>query len=366
MEFTTSQDILLRGLQRIQGIVEKKNTLPILSHFLLTAQPDTTLIHATDLELGYKGYLETTVHSPGTVTLPARKTYDILRELPTGVDVTLAAETPGWVHITAGSSTFKVPCLPAEEYPALPAVEEAEFSSLDNEVLGEMIRQTLFATAHDETRPALSGVLMTCDSRELVMVATDGHRLAHSRRPVAFGKDLRVIVPRKALEEVSRFAADGDEPAMDVAPLRNHLVFRKGRATLVTRLIEGQFPDYEGVVPKTFGRHATVEHERLTRALRRVSLLSHEKTKPVRVEFSPDNLTLRSNTPEMGEATEHIPAEYEGEDMVMGFNARYLLDALAVTTDEHVVLDLNDPLSPGVIRPRSSEQYFYVIMPMRV
>jgi len=153
---------------------------------------------------------------------------------------------------------------------------------------------------------------------------------------------------------------------MDVAPLQNHLVFRKGRATLVTRLIEGQFPDYEGVVPKTFQRRATVEHERLTRALRRVSLLSNEKTKPVRVEFAPDNLTLRSNTPEMGEATEQIPAEYQGETMVMGFNARYLLDALAVTTDEHVALDLNDPLSPGIIRQLGDEQYFYVIMPMRV
>src|SRR6266581_1122195 len=331
MELTTSQDILVRGLQKIQGIVERKNTLPILSHFLLTARDDETIIHATDLELGYKGYLDTTVNKPGTATLPARKTYDILRE-----------------------------------YPALPPVEEAEFSSLDSEVLEEMIRQTIFATSHDETRYTLSGVLVVCDSKEMTMVATDGHRLAHTRRPVSFGRELRVIVPRKALEEVSRFAADSEEKMVEVAPLQNHLVFRKGRATLVTRLIEGQFPDYEGVVPKTFQRRATVEHERLTRALRRVSLLSNEKTKPVRVEFTPDNLILRSNTPEMGEATEQIPAEYQGETMVMGFNARYLLDALAVTTDEHVALDLNDPLSPGIIRPLGDEQYFYVIMPMRV
>ena len=306
------------------------------------------------------------MNKPGTATLPARKTYDILRELPAGGQVTLTVEAQGWAYIKAGSAEFKVPCLPAEEYPALPPVEEAEFSSLDSEVLEEMIRQTIFATSHDETRYTLSGVLMVCDSKEMTMVATDGHRLAHTRRPVAFGRELRVIVPRKALEEVSRFAADSEEKAMDVAPLQNHLVFRKGRATLVTRLIEGQFPDYEGVVPKTFQRRATVEHERLTRALRRVSLLSNEKTKPVRVEFALDTLTLRSNTPEMGEATEQIPAEYQGEAMVMGFNARYLLDALAVTTDEHVALDLNDPLSPGIIRPLGDAQYFFVIMPMRV
>ena len=163
-----------------------------------------------------------------------------------------------------------------------------------------MIRQTIFATSHDETRYTLSGVLMVCDSKELIMVATDGHRLAHTRRPVPFGRELRVIVPRKALEEVSRFAADSEEKAVDVAPLQNHLVFRKGRATLVTRLIEGQFPDYEGVVPKTFQRRATVEHERLTRALRRVSLLSNEKTKPVRIEFAPDTLTLQLEHPRDG------------------------------------------------------------------
>jgi DNA polymerase-3 subunit beta len=367
MELTTSQDILVRGLQKIQGIVERKNTLPILSHFLLTAQGDETIIHATDLELGYKGYLDTTVNKPGTATLPARKTYDILRELPAGVSVTLTVENQGWAYISAGSAKFKVPCLPAEEYPALPPVEEAEFSSLDSEVFEEMIRQTIFATSHDETRYTLSGVLMVCDSKELIMVATDGHRLAHTRRPVPFGRDLRVIVPRKALEEVSRFAADSEEKTVDVALLQNHLVFRKGRTTLVTRLIEGQFPDYEGVVPKTFQRRATVEHERLTRALRRVSLLSNEKTKPVRIKFAPDTLTLHSNTPEMGEATEEIPAEYQGETMEMGFNARYLLEALSVTTDEHVVLELNDPLSPGIIQPSGDDpQYFYVIMPMRV
>jgi DNA polymerase-3 subunit beta len=366
MELTTSQDILLRGLQKIQGIVEKKNTLPILSHFLLTAHDNEAIIHATDLELGYKGYLETTVDQSGMATLPARKTYDILRELPPGVEVKLKVEHQGWAHITAGSATFKVPCLPAEEYPALPSVEEAEFSSLESSVLEQMIRQTIFATSHDETRHILGGVLMTCDGKEIVMVATDGHRLAHSRRPISFGKELRVIVPRKALEEVSRFAADSEEKAIDVASLPQHLVFRKGRATLVTRLIEGQFPDYEGVVPKTFQRHATVDHQRFTHALRRVSLLANEKTKPVRVEFAPDNLTLWSNTPEMGEAMEQIPAEYEGETMVMGFNARYLLEALAVTADENLTLELNDPLSPGILRPRSDEQYFYVIMPMRV
>jgi len=366
MELTTSQDILVRGLQKIQGIVERKNTLPILSHFLLTAQDGETIIHATDLELGYKGYLDTTVNKHGTATLPARKTYDILRELPAGELVTLKVENQGWAHITAGSATFKVPCLPAEEYPALPPVEEAVFSSLDSDLFEEMIRQTIFATSHDETRYTLSGVLMVCDGTEITMVATDGHRLAHTRRPVSFGKELRVIVPRKALEEVSRFAIDSEEKTVDVALLQNHLVFRKGRATLVTRLIEGQFPDYEGVIPKAFQRRATVAHERLIRALRRVSLLSNEKTKPVKVEFASDSLILQSNTPEMGEAKEEIPAEYQGETMVMGFNARYLLEALAVTTDEQVALELNDPLSPGVVRPLNNDQYFYVIMPMRV
>ena len=366
MELTTSQDILVRGLQKIQGIVERKNTLPILSHFLLSAQADGVMIHATDLELGYRGVLDATVNKPGTVTLPARKTYDILRELPAGVQVSMVVENQGWVQITAGSTAFKVPCLPAEEYPALPHIDDVDASALDSKVLEEMIRKIAFATSHDETRYTLSGVLLICDESETTMVATDGHRLAYIKRPVSMGQTARVIVPRKALDEVSRFAADSDASTTDLALLESHLVFRRGQAVLVTRLIEGQFPDYDGVVPKEFTRRATVDHERLLRALRRVSLLANEKTKPVKIEFERDGLTLRSNTPEMGEAVEHIPSEYDGDAMVMGFNARYLLEALAVIDDEQVTLELNDPLSPGLLRPLSDSQHFYVIMPMRV
>jgi DNA polymerase-3 subunit beta len=366
MELTTNQDILVRGLQKIQGIVERKNTLPILSHFLLTAQADGAIIHATDLELGYKGSLHATVNKPGTVTLPARKTYDILRELPMGVSVTLAVENQGWVRIVAGTATFKVPCLPAEEYPTLPRIDEADFSVLESSTLEEMIRKTTFATSHDETRYTLSGVLLLCNTDSMTMVATDGHRLAHIRRVISLGKTLRMIVPRKALEEVSRFASDSETQETELAALENHLVFRRGQAVLITRLIEGQFPDYEVVIPKAFTRRVVVEHERILRALRRVSLLSNEKTKPVKLEFERDSVTLRSNTPEMGEAAEQIPAEYEGEAMVMGFNARYVLEALAVMTGAQVVLELNDPLSPGVMRSVDDAEYFYVVMPMRV
>jgi DNA polymerase-3 subunit beta len=366
MELTTSKEILVRGLQKVQGIVERKNTLPILSHFLLTAHQDGTIIHATDLELGYKGHLDTTVNKPGTATLPARKVYDILRELPAGEAVTLSVETQGWARITAGTAAFKVPCLPAEEYPALPPVEEGDFSAISFDLLEEMIRYTTFATSNDETRYTLSGVLVVSDGEDMTMVATDGHRLAHIKRTVSLGKTLRVIVPRKALEEVNRFANDSDSKEISLAPLENHLVFRRGSATLVTRLIEGQFPDYEGVIPKDFSRRALVEHDRLLRALRRVSLLSNEKTRPVKIEFDKEHLTLRSNTPEMGEAVEEIPAEYDGEPMDMGFNARYLLEALAVMTSEQVAIELNDPLSPGVLRCHGDQDYFYVVMPMRV
>ena len=366
MELTTSQDIFVRGLQKIQGIVERKNTLPILSHFLLTAQADGVIIHATDLELGYRGFLEATVNKPGTITLPARKTYDILRELPAGIQISLVMENPGWVRITAGSAAFKVPCLPAEEYPALPPIDDADFSVLDSEVFEEMIQKTVFATSHDETRYTLSGVLVVCDGTNTIMVATDGHRLGHIKRAISVGKELRIIIPRKALDEVGRFASDNDTKEIELAILENHFVFRKGRAVLVTRLIEGQFPDYEGVIPKAFTYRTTVDHERLLRALRRVSLLSNEKTKPVKIEFERDSLTLRSNTPEMGEAVEEIPAEYDGEKMEMGFNARYLLEALVAIDDEQVAIELNDPLSPGVMRPVGDDGYFYVIMPMRV
>ncbi|MGQ4809155.1 Beta sliding clamp [Candidatus Entotheonellaceae bacterium PAL068K] len=211
------------------------------------------------------------------------------------------------------------------------------------------------------------------------MVATDGHRLAHIERPVSVGRAPRsVIVPRKALIEVSRLAsppgpaADRDGSAWELTFLAaeqgdiRHLAFGKGRALLVTRLIEGQFPDYTAVVPETFTRHATVEHSRLLGALRRVSLLSDAKTRPVKIEFEHGRLTLASHTPEMGEAIEQIPAEYHSDPMVMGFNARYLIEALGAMDGEQIVFDLNDPLSPGLMRPLGDTQYFYVIMPMRV
>ncbi len=366
MNLTISQDIFLKGLQKIQGIVERKNTLPILSHFLLTADNNETVIHATDLELGYKGYLDTTVNQPGTVTLPARKTYDILRELPAGTSVDLAVNSEGWAYLTAGLSKFKVPCLPAEEYPALPPIDEAEFTEVDSNTFDTMIRHTVFATSHDETRYTLSGVLMTCENGTMTMVATDGHRLAHIKQPMDLDNTLQVIVPRKALEEVSRFATDGESEKLEIAVLTNHLIFRKDRAILVTRLIEGQFPDYQGVIPKEHKATATVAHEGLLRALRRVSLLSNEKTRPVRIDFDPQHLTLCSNTPELGEATDQIPTEYQGDNLTIGFNARYLMEVLAVTTENNVCLELTDAVNPVIFRPSENDSFFYVIMPMRV
>ena len=366
MDLTISQDIFLKGLQKIQGIIERKNTLPILSHFLLTAGPQDTVIHATDLELGYEGYLETTVNQAGTTTLPARKTFDIVRELPAGASVNLKVGSEGWAHITSGDSKFKVPCLPADEYPALPDINDAEFTSVDGQAFEEMIRHTVFATSHDETRYTLSGVLMTCESGSVTMVATDGHRLAHVKQPIALDQSLQVIIPRKALEEVSRFSTDGESASIDMAVLSNHVVFRKERATLVTRLIEGQFPDYQGVIPKEYKAVATVGHEGLLRALRRVSLLSNEKTRPVRIEFDSQHITLCSNTPELGEATDRIPTEYKGDELTIGFNARYLMDALAVTSESEVCLEVTDAVNPVILRPSGSDSFFCVIMPMRV
>ena len=365
MDLTISQDIFLRGLQKIQGIVERKNALPILSHFLLTARGQETVIHATDLELGYEGYLETTVNRPGTTTLPARKTFDIMRELTAGSSVNLNVNE-GWAHITSESSKFKVPCLPPEEYPALPAIDEAVFSTIDGRAFEEMIRHTVFATSHDETRYTLSGVLMTCEGGNMTMVATDGHRLAHVKQAMALDQSLQVILPRKALEEVSRFANDGESENIQIAVLSNHVVFRKERTTLVTRLIEGQFPDYQGVIPQAHDAVVTVGHEGLLRALRRVSLLTNEKTHPVRIDFDSQCLTLRSNTPELGEASDQIPADYQGEELTIGFNARYLMDALAVTSEKDVCLEITDPVNPVIFRPSEGDSFFCVIMPMRV
>ncbi|MBI3328980.1 MAG: DNA polymerase III subunit beta [Nitrospinae bacterium] len=370
MEIRISREELLEGLQRIQSVVERKTTTPILANFLLEARGGELTYVATDLELTFKGIMAAEVGREGVITLPARETFDIVRELPVGATLELRVTEQQRVEITAGRAFFRVAGLPGEDFPPFPPFEGADSFPLPAATLREMIAKTAFCTSQDETRYALRGALFALQEGEIRMVATDGHRLATIRRVCeGIGSAAKqVIVPRKALEEMRKNleASAGEGEEVMLALLDQHLLFRKGNIWLTTRLIDGQFPAYERVIPKGLPKQVHLPKEGFLRTLRRVAVLAAEKSRPVRLQLAPGVLTVLSESPELGEARDEVETDYADAAVTVGFNARYLMDALGVLDADEVVLEIKDAASPGLLRPVSDADNLYVIMPMRV
>jgi DNA polymerase III subunit beta len=370
MEIRIPREEFLQGLQRIQSVVERKTTTPILANFLLEARGQELMYVATDLELTCKGTLTAEVGREGVITLPARQTFDIVRELPSGAMIELRVGEQHWVEVTAARSFFRVPGLPGEDFPPFPPFEGAEQISLPASMLREMIVKTAFCTSQDETRFALRGALFVLKEGQVTIVATDGHRLASIQRECKEAGALakQVIVPRKALEEMRKSLEDGngEDDQVNVSMLDQHLLIRRGNLWLSTRLIDGQFPAYERVIPKGHPKHITLRRDAFLSSLRRVSLFSPEKSRAVRLRLAPGTLTVLCESPEMGEARDELEAEYEDESVTVGFNARYLMDVLNVVDDERVVLEVKDAVSSSLMRPAADPESLYVIMPLRL
>ncbi|MBI3610764.1 MAG: DNA polymerase III subunit beta [Nitrospirae bacterium] len=368
---------LLTGFQRIQGVVDKRNTMPILSNILLEAKADQVVLFATDLEIGIRGTYTAEVLKPGGATVSARKLYEIIRELPEG-PVTITSEDNHHVRIEAGQSEFKVLGLPPQEFPAMPTVESEPLMSIDRKILSELIRKTVFAAGDNNARYILNGILITLfmkdRKRALRFVGTDGHRLAVIERPLEDGKkggslqaqtDQTAIVPKKAALEIKRLLEENDqEPEIGIS--KNQLIFRRGSLLLLARLMEGGYPNYQQVIPKENDKRAVVKKTDLEGALRRVSILSREKTSAIKLVLEQGAITLSASNPDLGEARETIAVEYDQEAITTGFNARYLLDILAAVDGETAVLEFKDALSPCLIRQPGDPDYLCVIMPMRV
>ncbi len=338
--------------------------MPILQNILIQAEGERISIAATDLEVGYRASYPARIETPGAVTLNARRLHEILRELPGG-EVHLKAEEGNWVGLKCHRSHFRFPGLPPEDFPQLPDSEAAESGTLEGGLLEEMIRKTMFAISIDETRYTYNGVYMEAEKGVLRFVATDGHRLALIERPCeGYEGKLGVIVHKKALTELLKVLGESDEPVR-LRLLENHAVFEQGGVFLSARLIQGQFPNYRQVIPTQNDKKVVLPREELVRALRRVSLLSGE-SRMVRFNFTPGTLTLSTDGTDLGEAQETLDADYEGEEILIGFNARYCLDVLNILDEPQVRIELKDPLSPGIIQPIEQEGYIYVAMPMRV
>lgn len=376
MKVRIGREELLTGLQRVQGVVEKRNTMPILSNILLEAKHEGAEIVATDLEIGMRGLYKATVLEAGGVTISARKLYEIIKELPNS-EIELTSGDNNWTAIQAGKSQFKIVGLPSADYPALPSIEREGLTPLAGAGLLELIRKTLFAAGDNDARYILNGLLVSLTTTEkkttlLRLVGTDGHRLAVAEREVGTAgakqpaQDIKAIIPKKAAQEMRRLLEEGGDAEPLIGFTKNLMIFRKSGLLLTSRLMEGNYPNYQQVVPKESGRRIAVNRGLLESALRRVSVLSKDKANAVKVTFAPGGMTLFSSNPDYGEATEELVAHYEGESLNTGFNARYLLDALSVMDGESVSLQMDTALSPCLIQEAESPGFKCVVMPIKI
>ncbi len=375
MEIHIDRKTFLEGIQQVQSVVERKSTSPILSHVLLETKNTLLSLTATDREISIETLLPASIPKPGSITLSAQKLFEILKELPES-SVHLSTQENHWVVLKCQNSTFRLAGLPKIEFPELPSVKSNESFELEQKILRDMIAKTSFAISHDPNRNALTGSLFRTDNDGLSMVSTDGHRLAVITKEIPKDstlKNFEVIIPFKTVMEVKKLCDSSSSTEkreegglVNIGFGNNQIIFSKENTTLISRLIDAQFPDYKQVIPKASLYHISMNKEAFHRAVRRVSLLSNEKSRLIKFTISPGLLHLTSFDPELGEAREELPVEYAGDEVVIGFNAKYISEFLSVVEGETLHMEFNDPLSPGLFTSPEEKDFQCVIMPMRV
>ncbi|MFZ5861814.1 MAG: DNA polymerase III subunit beta [Nitrospirota bacterium] len=371
MELTATRQTLLKGLQRVQGIVEKRNTMPILSNVLIETANNGITLFATDLELGIRASYQATVKTPGAATVSARKLFEIIRELPEA-DIKLSSEDNHAVKVECARSRFKVAGLPPADFPVFPGVGSDPASTISRSDLLDVVRRTAFAVGENDARYVLNGVLCSVERGTMKVVGTDGHRLAVAQRPLTATKggaslpDTNAIVPKKALMELKKLVEDSDQESIVLHISKTQMTFQQGELVLLARLMEGNYPNYGQVIPVGNDKRITLPKVSLEGALRRVALLSKERTNAVRFQVEPSRLVISTNNPDLGEAREDVAVAYEGETITTGFNARYLLDVLGAVSGPEVIMEFKDALSPCLMREPGVEGFLCVVMPMRV
>ena len=375
MKFSIEKAEFQRGLARIQSIVEKRNTMPILANALLElsgkGKSAMLEIAATDLEVGIRSRHPCESTGTGSLTVAARKLHEIVRELP-DERVHLESSSNAYLSLRCARAEFTLAGTTAEEYPTLSTVAPEDLVTVPAAVLSEMIERTMYAASADETRYNLNGVFVERipDSGKLRMVATDGHRLSYVDRAIGDGfaslAESGVIIPRKGLAELKRLVDEEDSDEVELGFEGNNALARKGDVTLTMRLIEGEFPNYRQVIPEKSGGQLVLASDTLMHALRRVVLLSAERSRAVKMELSEGKLSLSSNNPDLGDAHEEIDIDYSGEPTSIAFNARYLIDALGALGSKEVRLGYRDGLSPAELSPTDDADSLAVVMPMRL
>jgi DNA polymerase-3 subunit beta len=367
MEIVVRKNDLLRELHLVQGIVERKNSIPILSNVLAEAKDGELRISATDLDVSLRCGCAAEVVSAGAITLGAKKLFEIVRALPDS-DVQIKVLPDAWAQIVCERTSFKVAGLPREDFPALPESKPSQGIEIPAAALRDVIARTAFAITAEDARYYLAGALLVFDKDGIAMIATDGHRLAYAHRKAEVkGADgQKVLIPRKAINEMSRLLEQ--EERVLFQQVENHLVFEAGGRTLASKTIEGQFPAYEKVVAITGDKTLTLNRESLATAIRRVSLLSSERSRAVRLSLANGKLDLQASSPDLGEAKEALSVAYKGGSLEIAFNAQYLVEFLSAAGTEEVTLELKDAESQGLLKPVEGGEmdYRYVVMPMRL
>lgn len=364
MKLTVTRQELLDRLGNIQNIVEKRNTMPVLSHFLLDAKRGGSTITATDIETAIREPIEVSVESEGVLCIPARKLFEIVREVED--DITIESEDSQWIKVKAGKSSFRLACLAPEEFPSWPVMEESTRITMEPATLGHLIERTIYSAGESDTRYTLNGLLFHMEGTKLIVVGTDGHRMALMESDLSDKVEpgLKVIVPRKTASEFRKFL--GREGNVTITVGSNHILFRIADIEFLARLIEGTYPNYSQVIPSGNTKLATISRDLFVKALKRVSVMSRERSNAIKIDIAGAELKLTSSNPDIGEANDEVAIAYQGEPISAGFNARYILDVLSAMETDEVVFALNEQLSPTLLTEVGNERYKCVVMPMRI
>ena len=370
MEFSVSKSALLNELTTTQGVVERKTTIPILSNLLVEARGDRVTITATDLELSIRTSCEAKVKREGAGTVPAKKLLELVRLLPEG-EIKFKLLDNHWVEIVSDKKKYKLVGMAKENFPALPTMPHV-LVKIPAAVLEGLISKTKFAISMEESRYTLNGGLLIMKPDTLAMVATDGHRLALAEtdhKLSGLNGEVKVLIPKKAMDEVEKLSnIAGSDAKMDFAKDESHLFFQVGHRLLISRILTGQFPNYEAVLPRDNNKSVVIDRAELSDAVRRVSQLADQRSHAVKLAVSKEGIEISASSPEYGEAKESIEKEYQGEAIAIGFNSSYVLDFLSAAAEGPISIELKDEQSAGQMRPLADEsyRYRYIIMPMRI
>jgi DNA polymerase-3 subunit beta len=364
MKLTVERNELLEGLQTVQNIVNPRSPLPILSNALLAADGESITISTTDLEVSVRCKVNSEVEDGGSTTIPVRRISSIVRELPEGT-VIIEVDDDDQAAIRCGSSYYKIVGLSGEEFPSIPQPDEGAFRyHMDQGVFREMLKKTSYAASTDETRRVLNGVLLSFKEGKLTMVATDGRRLAFVESEVEFPEDesVDIILPSKVVTELQHVLKDDGE--LSISMKDKQVIFEFGGVMVVSKLIDGTYPNFRQVIPSQCEERVTVEREALLSALKRTSLITSDRSCPTKLTFADNNLEILTSIQGVGEAREKIPVKYSGEEITVAFNAEFVMDPLKNLANDEIAIELTDSVSPSVIK--CDIPFLYVLMPMRV